>query len=756
MIEVALAMVLGCGRSSAPDPAPVLREAPIQVVPQYVHSFPTTRATAVSPDGDQLLVDDRTTAWLWDLATERILAVFDVPDPDFEIVGSRLTTEGPRLVLGRQAPGGFRLPTPPSTLTIEVWDPTAQVPERVVTTEVPEKESWFFASASLSADGRHVVTGGSAYVHWNLDDDTVRWLDTAREDVGEPVFAGSRIVAPLRYRSGVAIWEPEAAKATVVEPEDSFSPLPRGAAFSPDRRHVAFPEAETGTVWVMAVEDGSVVALKDHRETVRAVAWSPDGRLATGGDDGTGLVWDVPQRRVLARLVGHEGRIDTVRWSGDGTRIATHGHDRTSRLWDVATGLELTRVHDQRAGGKPVSVDARGRMAWLGRRGSVWVAAGSEPRQLGSPDGMSAEQLRFVGEKLVVGGSRRVVVWDGATGRAEATFDAAHWWVSPDGEQLLSTPPLTLRDLGTGEPTVRFDAASGVFGAILPDGGGVVTGASRDIVVWDAQATRVVHRIELEAPARSLHPLANGRFVAIQDEGFQTIDVATGRVVRQGTLEGFEREWIEPLGPLVVGQDAAPLQVLDLGTGALRASIDLQGAELKGTTTSAGRLLAFLDGGAFQVYELGRRTRSGIRGEVSSTVQHGAISPDGDRLVVSVLRGPTRLVDARTGVSLAAHPLEARSVAFSPDGRRYAVGTRDGVHLFEAERGRFLGWLGATRDAWLAVDAAGRFHASEPERAELAALREPGGTSRAWLPRERTATRHDPEVVAALLGASRR
>ena len=70
--------------------------------------------------------------------------------------------------------------------------------------------------------------------------------------------------------------------------------------FSPDGGRFATSTAWTGTgvhVWRTA-DGGRLGRLDGPPSRVLAVAWSPDGRrLATGGEDGTALVWAVPGPR---------------------------------------------------------------------------------------------------------------------------------------------------------------------------------------------------------------------------------------------------------------------------------------------------------------------------------------------------------------------------------------------------------------------------------------------------------------------------
>jgi WD40 repeat protein len=79
------------------------------------------------------------------------------------------------------------------------------------------------------------------------------------------------------------------------------------------------------------------------------VAFSSDGRtLATAGDDGSVILWDLtdrPKPRPLGQpLTGHAGSVTSVALAPDGRMLATAGSDGTVPLWDL-TDLQKLRDH---------------------------------------------------------------------------------------------------------------------------------------------------------------------------------------------------------------------------------------------------------------------------------------------------------------------------------------------------------------------------------------------------------------------------
>ena len=82
------------------------------------------------------------------------------------------------------------------------------------------------------------------------------------------------------------------------------------------------------------------IATINHKNTVYAVAWSPDGtKIATASHDDTAQVWDLNQAKSIA-TINHKERVRAVAWSPDGTKIATASHDNTAQIWLIGTPLD--------------------------------------------------------------------------------------------------------------------------------------------------------------------------------------------------------------------------------------------------------------------------------------------------------------------------------------------------------------------------------------------------------------------------------
>src|SRR5437870_927276 len=90
-----------------------------------------------------------------------------------------------------------------------------------------------------------------------------------------------------------------------------------------------------------------VLALADSKfGHVAAAAFSPDEKwLATGGDDQTVRLYDVPKGGLPSALNGHQGRIQALAFHPDGEVLASAAAEEEEIiLWDIPGRKEKARL----------------------------------------------------------------------------------------------------------------------------------------------------------------------------------------------------------------------------------------------------------------------------------------------------------------------------------------------------------------------------------------------------------------------------
>jgi WD40 repeat protein len=129
------------------------------------------------------------------------------------------------------------------------------------------------------------------------------------------------------------------------------SPLqvyPSALIFSPARSLIRELFEQEKPEWIttkLAIQDywsPCLQTLEGHSGRVRAVAFSPDGKLVVSGSEARMVgFWDAVTGASLQKLEGHSGWVTSVAFSPDGKLVVSRSDDRTVRLWDTATGAAL-------------------------------------------------------------------------------------------------------------------------------------------------------------------------------------------------------------------------------------------------------------------------------------------------------------------------------------------------------------------------------------------------------------------------------
>ena len=169
--------------------------------------------------------------------------------------------------------------------------------------------------------------------------------------------------------------------------------------------------------------DREVGCFEGHRQPVRCLAVSLDGKQAiSGGDDKLARVWDVAKRKEEGTLKGHESRINGVAFSTSGKRAATAGDDSTARVWNLTTFQEVTRCQKNSGPVTCVAFYPSGQYVASGSTDhslTMWDAADGEPFRSfpGHLDAVTCVAFSPNGKILASGSADHSVrLWDVRTG----------------------------------------------------------------------------------------------------------------------------------------------------------------------------------------------------------------------------------------------------------------------------------------------------------------------------------------------------
>jgi WD40 repeat protein len=375
-----------------------------------------------------------------------------------------------------------------------------------------------------------------------------------------------------------------------------------------------------------------------HEDTVRGIAFSPDGKLMAGGgyDKDKGgyfaRLWEVETGKELRRFMhGPRGYgIRSLAFSPDAKTLATGADEGQLRLFDVDTG---------------------------------------KVRKTFPKDGTYMRSVAFTPDgKTVAAAGDSIRLYDATTGEQRLRIDrfAVGLHFTEGGKTLTGAVKGAIYrwDTATGKALTPESAGDSVVEQILvtPDGTRVITrGQNGDGHLWDAATGKHLRHVSA-AWQRGLALSPDGRFLVWpvadkmgKDSGsrIKLYDLAAGRFLeRFPWFKGNAHE-------LAFAPDGKTLVTVDNGNATVRVWDVAAGKEVR----------------SFRVARKNEQTRS-------YSVWSASLAPDGATLAVTyqwvdnstaiVGDYPVRLYDVATGAErheLLGHLFYVSAPAFSPDGK---------------------------------------------------------------------------------------
>ena len=101
------------------------------------------------------------------------------------------------------------------------------------------------------------------------------------------------------------------------------------------------------SVKLRSTDTGEVVRmLTGHRECVRSVAFSADGKFVVSGSGDMSInIWSTDTAgEVVRTLMGHRDIVRSVAFSADGKFVVSGSADKSVKLWSMDTG-EVVRTY---------------------------------------------------------------------------------------------------------------------------------------------------------------------------------------------------------------------------------------------------------------------------------------------------------------------------------------------------------------------------------------------------------------------------
>jgi WD40 repeat protein/energy-coupling factor transporter ATP-binding protein EcfA2 len=270
----------------------------------------------------------------------------------------------------------------------------------------------FLRPPDLQAD---VMTALAQGVYWVREKNRLE----GHTDIVESVAFSpdGETIATASYDNTVKLWN----KHGQPQPVEMFHDIDvLDVVFSPDGTTIASAD-ENGTIKLWSNQGAPQgAAIQAHDSYILALQFDPEGdRLASAGEDGTIKLWD-RQGDLKDTIPAHAQPIRDIAFSPDGLTIASASADSTIKLWHSNGELKRPALIGHRGRVMTVRFSPQVDSRWLvsgDDEGNVrlWKATGEPVRLLTSEDASAVRQVAFSRDGRTIAAARNsgaIDLWD--------------------------------------------------------------------------------------------------------------------------------------------------------------------------------------------------------------------------------------------------------------------------------------------------------------------------------------------------------
>jgi len=283
-----------------------------------------------------------------------------------------------------------------------------------------------------------------------------------------------------------------------------------------------------------AAPKDTVIELANKGDLASCVAFSPDGRLATGNMNGKVVFWNVEKKSIDNLLEGKSEAIVTMTFSPDGSLLATGGKDKKVTVWSVSKGVAVHTFTDHKGVVTTLSFSTDGRyLASAGTDNLIHIFDLKTGEKFKTLEGHKKDVTTLCfshkgGYLASAGYDGTVYIWDIVSGKPDKFFNPNAGRIRcvefhPDDKNIalgFDDETIKLWDLNSGACKVTLKGHKNVVYDLeySPDGEYLASGGlDNTIFIWSLKTGLSVSKIDKLYKFISLSFSKDGKYLAYTD-----------------------------------------------------------------------------------------------------------------------------------------------------------------------------------------------------------------------------------------------
>jgi WD40 repeat protein len=413
-----------------------------------------TLAVAFSPDGKYIFCGDKKeTIRSWDIATGKewrsYKAAKNAEDSltSINISSMAFSPDGKYLVSGSRSNSvsvlddGTVVRAESKGNTIRIWDIGSGE-------QINEFNHNWVQAVTITPDGKYVVSGDY--------EDSLRVWDIGTGKQVKAFDCNGISSLAISYRGKYAllggcmnlkVWDLAEGKV-IREFGKDISGWVRSVAFSPDGKFALFGDDGSKPKLIDIASGKEAMSYGGYVQEVTAAALSADGKyLLAGQADRFLILWDIHSGRQV-KTMAHTLGVTSVALSRDGTRAAAGGwdfkeHASTVKCWDMATGNEIQTIKNigEPCWARNVAITSDGMKIFQTVSNKIILADISTGKELRKIEQQGPEiQKAMVSDNAryaLTYNQQGLGLWNLSTGEMINSFEGYQGILSSDGKTVL-------------------------------------------------------------------------------------------------------------------------------------------------------------------------------------------------------------------------------------------------------------------------------------------------------------------------------